>query len=328
MTTSRWARRLSPAETTATSTPISAALGRERGPQLRGPGARHRELDGGDRVLRQPEDTVDVPAGRGDGGRYGGGRLGGERVPQHRHMGTAVTAGPVVTDAGDDLGLQLQGVGPAVHGRPQVTLGRPARRGRGDQGAQHDAATGDDLLDVHDVDRVRGEGVEEPGGDTGTVLAEDLDQQRGCVAARRGRRRSRRPDGARGAQGTQRAQKRRGAEVAEMRSWCFHRIGPALSSGRPSRVPDGIPPVPPTARPDLAGTRLAHGRVGCLVSSDIASLEIFWEVTNHSIDLGGVRHLFAPRCRGVRAGLPVLFTRPTFRSGTGPGIVPHDVQHP
>ncbi|GGS23301.1 hypothetical protein GCM10010221_20560 [Streptomyces parvus] len=89
--------------------------------------------------------------------------------------------------------------------------------------------------------------------------------------------------------------------MAEMRSWCFHRIGPALSSGRPSRVPDGIPPVPPTTRPDLAGTRLAPGRVGCLVSSDIASLEIFWAITNHSLDLGGVRDLFTPPAVGVFA---------------------------
>ena len=54
----------------------------------------------------------------------------------------------------------------------------------GHERAQHDAAPGDDLLDVDHVDGVGGEGVEEPGGDARPVLAEDLDEESGDVGGR------------------------------------------------------------------------------------------------------------------------------------------------
>ncbi len=98
-------------------------------------------------------------------------------------MGAAAAARPVVTGTGEDLGLHLEGLGPAVDGGPQVALGSAG--GLGDEGAQDDAATGDDLLDVDDVDGVGGEGVEQPGGDPGTVLAEDLDEEGGDVGGLR-----------------------------------------------------------------------------------------------------------------------------------------------
>ena len=88
--------------------------------------------------------------------------------------------------------------------------------GRGHQGAQHDAAPGDDLLDVDHVDAVGGEGVEEPGGDAGPVLAEDLDEEGGHVAA-----------------GTAAA-----GWPAMRRSWCFHGIGHRGGDGDASRLAD------------------------------------------------------------------------------------------
>ena len=180
MTTSRWARRCSPAATTATSTPSAAAsvASAVRSASVLDTG--HGELDRRHRVLGQPEDPVDVAAGRGDPRGDGGGRLGGQRVPEHGHMGTARPRGRLSPSAGDDLGLHLHGLGPAVDGGPQLALERRRRR-RGHQRAQHDPAAGDDLLDVDDVDGVGGEGVEEPGGDARPVLPEDLDEKGGDV---------------------------------------------------------------------------------------------------------------------------------------------------
>lgn len=75
-------------------------------------------------------------------------------------MGAAFAARTVVAGARDDLGLHLVRLGPAVQGGPQLAVGALAA-GHGHQGAQHYAAAGDDLLDVHDVHGVRGEGLEQ-----------------------------------------------------------------------------------------------------------------------------------------------------------------------
>jgi hypothetical protein len=154
-------------------------LGHQGGPQRLRLRTGHGELDGRHGVLGQPEDTVDVAAGPGDPGGDRGRRLSGERMPEHGHQRPAVPARPVVAETGDDLGLQPHRVRPAVHRGPQVAL-QTGRRMRHER-AQHYPATGDDLLDVDHVDRVGGEGVEEPGRDSGPVLAEDFDEESGDI---------------------------------------------------------------------------------------------------------------------------------------------------
>ena len=182
MTTRRWARRCSPAATTATSTPSCRRVRHQGGAQRLGLHAGHRELDRRHRVLGEPEDTVDVAAGLGDLGGDRRGRLRGEGVPEHGDQGTPQPARPVVAEAGDDLRLHLDRLRPAVDGRPQITLQPGGRRGH--ERAQHHSATGDDLLDVDHVDGVGGEGVEEACRDARPVLAEDLDEKGGDVGGR------------------------------------------------------------------------------------------------------------------------------------------------
>ena len=71
-----------------------------------------------------------LPPVAGDPGGDGGRGLGGQRVPEHGDVGTAAAARPVVAAAGDDLGLHLQRLGPAVDGGPQLALASPPAAAR------------------------------------------------------------------------------------------------------------------------------------------------------------------------------------------------------
>ena len=168
--------------------------------------------------------------------RYGGGRLRGERVAEHRDMGAADAARTVVAPAGNDLRLEAASTPPSCArwpaARPRVPVGPVG--GGGDQCAQDDAAPGHQLLDVHDVHGVRGEGLEEPCGDAGTVLAEDLDEQGGYA----------RPV-------------RRWQAGSAMRSWCSYGNRPAE---RPDSVRGSDRRVPSSA-PSRGGRRCP--RRGC-----------------------------------------------------------------
>ncbi len=79
---------------------------------------------------------------------------------------------------------------------------------------------------------------------------------------------------------------------------------------------------------ELAGTGLALRRAACRAMGRYGAVEPSTGRHAMFIRTSTDPDVFAPRYQGIRPGLRAVFTRPTFRQGTGPGIVPHDVQHP